>query len=384
MDVLDPLHVLASMGWAWGKAKKKPSAECSTIGLATPRAPIYRAPNFIFQSRSKLLNKLSIDLVLQITDYLPPESVAALALTCKTTRNLLPNAEKQLTRESLKPFLLLMERYLAVKFFYCHSCRRLHRYRKAWKLGTRYDPSPDHWRCLDRIRSFGPISIRFPDVRLATNKFHLSPDSGIDLDRLSASSIHIRTLYNNGGRYPVTEDNEHWSVKSSARIIQGELFVRMSHELSLKGGWTRRRVDLLDQHKICQHMYMDDPQGLPQQWMLMSAIARNRGEWNQDRTVYKYEVPGSCRICLMDYTFYWEERRAVDPQRSAELQHVALYVEIVAYHQLGDGRDPSCWKWQTFSKLPPYQVRRKSREHPRGAVLSKWQEWAGAEGGAQI
>jgi hypothetical protein len=63
---------------------------------------------------------------------LSPESLVALSLTCKTLSSILDRDAVKLCEKSWRHLLLLLEKALGNRFFYCSFCCQLHRFSQQW------------------------------------------------------------------------------------------------------------------------------------------------------------------------------------------------------------------------------------------------------------
>lgn len=63
---------------------------------------------------------------------LSPESLVALSLTCKTLSSILDRDAVKLCEKSRCQLLLLLEKDLGNRFFYCSVCCQLHRFSQQW------------------------------------------------------------------------------------------------------------------------------------------------------------------------------------------------------------------------------------------------------------
>ncbi|KAK3686132.1 hypothetical protein B0T22DRAFT_538327 [Podospora appendiculata] len=73
------------------------------------------------------------------------------------------------------------------------------------------------------------------------------------------------------------------------------------------------------------------------------------------------EVPGSCRVCLTDYTTTVERLEYRETEADQKILYDAdayapgqrlelLRITIRSSHQIGSCRDPADWKWRTFAE----------------------------------
>lgn len=80
-----------------------------------------------------LLN-LPTEILLMIASHLSssPESLVALSLTCKTLSSILDRDALKLCEKSRRQLLLLLEKDLGSRFFYCSVCCQLHQFWQQW------------------------------------------------------------------------------------------------------------------------------------------------------------------------------------------------------------------------------------------------------------
>ncbi|KAE8444103.1 hypothetical protein EG329_000885 [Mollisiaceae sp. DMI_Dod_QoI] len=86
----------------------------------------WRKPQRPAESTPPILNRVSLDILLRILDYLPPESAVALALTCKPLKRLLGTRYFQKVRSSGKATIALLELLALPNDIACSPCKRLH------------------------------------------------------------------------------------------------------------------------------------------------------------------------------------------------------------------------------------------------------------------
>ncbi|KAI1087403.1 hypothetical protein F5B19DRAFT_475617 [Rostrohypoxylon terebratum] len=77
-----------------------------------------------------------------------------------------------------------------------------------------------------------------------------------------------------------------------------------------------------------------------------------------------YHCTGSCKFCLTDWDASVEW---IDPAHG-------WMVTIKTYHDFGNCRSPSYWKWKAMVE---YIQDTKNRDKPSGAVKSGWHEGKG-------
>ncbi|KAK1765545.1 hypothetical protein QBC33DRAFT_475977, partial [Phialemonium atrogriseum] len=278
-----------------------------------------------------LLNQ-PLDILFEISEFLPPESVAALSLTCKSAFYVLfPVSKSSLHDSSLENLLLLLEKDLRRHFFYCYCCLRLHRFSSYWAPCQRYLRHLD-LPCRPEV---GWVSSRPSREECAL----LWPGRGL---RLSQLEFEIRPSVNG------------WVIKSSARIIEDVLFLSFLHTLVLRGTPHHNRdvLEYLHHHHICHHITTHRP--TVNHWGKLPTRIPELSPWD-GRGPFSYikqcwSAPGSCLVCLTDFTTTIERR----PVHLAKKPGQELWtITILSYHQVGHCRSPLGCKWDTVATGQP-------------------------------
>ncbi|KAI1084027.1 hypothetical protein F5B20DRAFT_362693 [Whalleya microplaca] len=292
-------------------------------------------PSVDKQAGSRLLNLPTVALI-TILNHLPPESIAALSLTCKSAFYVLfPGTTTSLCGYSLENLLLLLEKDLSHRYFYCCDCGRLHRFSPSWAPYRRN--GAQHWLelpCEPQIENSGDLCIGFHHARLVLNEHYFGPGRG-----LSLSQLEVKIASPNGG----------WEIQSEARIISGQLFLSMSHTLLLRGtrAENRHAISHSYPHEICHHVtthYREyrnphHTMRIPELLPLDGLICQPYGYFKEC-----YNAPGSCFVCLTGFT------TTIDRQVYSDVEH--LNITIVSYHQLGDCWSPYDRTWLLFVAPP--------------------------------
>jgi len=252
-------------------------------------------PTIIAQTNSRLLQQ-PIDILYAVLRFLPPESAVALSLTCKVCYH----AFFQVARHDLQKaedLLLLLEKDLSYRFFYCDACGRLHRFSSSWSPDRRSWCTEDlgrttvscQLRCRPHIDRFCDLCIAFHQVRFVMNWHHFGHGRGLPLSRLE---LIIHSIFSG------------WTMQSTARVIEDELFVSISHKHTLHGApWTNRReLELSSKHQICHHRSTDKRRLHPYKRNRRLQRIPELSPWEEDGTVYGYvkecrSSPGSCSGC---------------------------------------------------------------------------------------
>jgi hypothetical protein len=302
---------------------------------------------------ASLLLQQPLDIVNQILENLPPESAVAIALTCKLAfRAFFPAMRSRLEPESLEDLLLLLEKSVSRDLFYFHSCRKLHRYSSFWapSIGCKSSLAPP---CKPKAVNLGGMHIAFYHVRLVMNEHLLGRGNGLHLDRFKQENVPF--IFDNP--FPAE-----WGTTTEARILQDQLFLKISHQLKLHRKYWRNCEDIRsEEHYICPHytthLAKRDPFDLaaiiPKQVPPLSPC-----DWLSKNFNHLEEcenIRTSCTICLTDFITSLKLERTDPNDPDLELLHIT----IISYHQFGHCRSPSDLKWRTFlthrlSDLPDY------------------------------
>lgn len=348
-------------------------------------------PSRSSQAQSLLL-QLPVELLLEIADWLPSASAVSLALTCTSLFGpIFPR--NRLQGDQLEDLLRLLERDLSKQRFFCQPCQTLHRF--SPQLGPGYQDkfnSP----CKRKARVHDTFYVHFHLARLAMNKHLLG--GGISLEQL-AGSLNDSACRARGN----------WKVNFTARVIQDELFLSVSHMLSLTGMAADNRKALQrHDHGICHHLATHPPRtswvnsgmtwgqwveagysdSKPQRIMIPELGPKNF------HSLREYQgVLGSCYTCLTDYCCTTRRRGFNDVNEPTKLDgfyfgpHIhteptkeSWDIVIIAYHQLGPCRSQFDWKWLTYATRLPVSrqddinIQRLGENGPYapGSVRARW------------
>ncbi|KAI2624911.1 hypothetical protein GGR54DRAFT_594151 [Hypoxylon sp. NC1633] len=307
------------------------------------------------QNQSLLLTQ-PLDILLEIADKLPPESSLALSLTCKVAfGTFFPSPSVRVPKQNLERFLLLLEKDVSDRLFYCHLCRRLHPFSHSWE---------PHRRCQDRREllcstmcySYLPLSIGFYHVQLVMNEHFFGPGRGLSLGQLTVDHPSLTT--------------KGWHVNSMAKIIMDQLYISIKQNLILQGTPARNCTELarILPRDICQH------KATYHRGRIFGGLAASHSR-PQSRRIDDieecYEVPGYCTVCLTDFTITVKRHTTIHSVEEG------WEITIVSYHQLGECRTPSDWRWQTLGMdWPEAFILRKDflhSLHRPGSVRTRWE-----------
>ncbi|EHK42022.1 hypothetical protein TRIATDRAFT_31330 [Trichoderma atroviride IMI 206040] len=337
-----------------------------------------------------LLN-LPTEIILLIVSHLSssPESLVALSLTCKALSSILDRDAVKLCEKSRRQLLLLLEKDLGSRFFYCSVCCQLHHFSQQWSpITADYLWMPKS--CIDYYynKNFRPTPALFGNRnylygRLVMNRhLHGSPKG------LPLKSLQHPTLVASWGDGPL------WLETPSPRIIGDELFLCITHTLAGEAATLRDAIDE-GRHGICMHVATDpvdlwnthrrDVYRMPELFEPEGSKAQRPPPFEECR-----DVPGSCTVCLTDYITTIERAKVREitqcqtckssvNQVSIEPPLDGWSITITAYHQLGRCRDPEDWKWVSFLESPLDRILSKSPAkrdmavYPPGVIRRKWQ-----------
>ncbi|EHK16481.1 uncharacterized protein TRIVIDRAFT_206095 [Trichoderma virens Gv29-8] len=331
------------------------------------------------QSPLPPLLKLPVEIILLIAYQLSssPESLVALSLTCKTLSFLCNRDAVNLGDESRRHLLLLLEKDLGNKFFYCHVCRQLHHFSQQWDNLNPWDYKCYDYQILNTFRpSYSSLyRLSYIQARLIMNRHFYGSPKGLPLESIPHSAVAA----NEDGRPP-------WQQTISARIVGDELFLCITHSLTGRAATLRNVIDK-GQSGICQHLAWGRFRRMPE-------LMKPEGDGSNELSPFQacHEVPGYCTMCLTDYVITVE--RTEDHERIRSGTEVGANgtvtlkplingwsITLIAYHQVGQCRDPEDWKWTRLKETPritlfPHEEHTQHRDmalHPPGAIKEKWQ-----------
>lgn len=290
------------------------------------------------------LRLLPLEIILLVASQLPDLALLSLSLTCRTYQLLLlPRARLiKLTGEDRASFLQNLEQETP-SVYYCHPCSRLH----SWKPSDNFTIYQLMRRCTRTLFFMAPYpwpSVPYPFARLIMNRHRYGPPHGFTVDRLECDKKSFGSWSRRGNRL---------DLKSSARIIDDELFVKRTMSISIRGG---EGLDCLDRTQkrslfICKHL----------------KLCHNR---------YGFLIPemkglatcenslGSCPKCLTDYS--------VSITRVEKTRSIYWDIDMATYQQFGACRTPFDWKWMALHKGAGCNTRSLRKGHGPGVVRHRW------------
>jgi hypothetical protein len=325
-----------------------------------------RTPREEPQAASLLLRQ-PVDILLSIKDQLPPESSTAVSLTCKLAfRIFFHTTSGKLDRKSRLNLLLALEPDVSRELYFCHACTQLHYFSSSWVLDSRSKES----QCHDGAVKLGDLHVGFNLVRLVMNAHLFGPGRGLSLCQLGVKTDHLP-----------------WTSSMTARIIHGQLYVRVSHRVSLP----ERRYKAFHamcyhfEHEICEHITTGYSRRNPKDFLFKRPKQIPELESLVDILLTDHEspkdcaaIPGACSFCPTDFDTTIKVRNQ-DISSDPEVLPVDLL--IVSYHQLGHCRSPEDSTWGLFSHKLSYweqdsvsRARRLGTSFEEGAIRRRWEE----------
>ncbi|KAI1109885.1 hypothetical protein F5Y14DRAFT_444367 [Nemania sp. NC0429] len=336
------------------------------------------------------LSNAPVDVFLLISDQLSGDALAALSLTCKSFYILL-KARLQLLGADREALLLLLEKDLGDKLYYCPFCSRLHPFSPSWTpldfdLRRRKIQSCCYEGCPVRGEAFrlGNLcryTLGYHHARLVMNRHLFGAPNGLPLENLHRHIVEYRCR---GGRP--------WTQNLSAKIVDNELFLQATHSFygpdSIAYGGTPGH----QRHFICPHIMTSIPPGYD--WDVFDTISELK-DHGLHRLMPCQDVLHHCSRCLTDFQITIERVKICERSLRAasmasqrgwvddgtpiydwyEVVEAGWQITIVAYHQFGSCRSPLDWKWKALS-LPVWGRDLGARNlvsYPPGAVRQKCQ-----------
>lgn len=312
----------------------------------------FSSRTIIFLRPRPRLGSLAIppELILSIIAYLDRPSLVSLALTCRTFLLCYLPQPLQLSSTEKEEFLALLEKD-APRYYFCHFCLKLHRWRRSWfrhfnsEIPHYQLKHSDTCRAKYQIEHNGMPTLLYPLARVIMNRHFYGAAHG-PLAKVLSTSI------NDYGYW----DGTHHTVWR-ARIIGDQLMLSsditvVPHE---KEEHARYTVDHAP-HPLCPHLTTkagSTPKQLPE------LAARPC----TDCFVPCHESIKSCPECLTDYCITITQQRK------------RWVIKVIAYHQLGAVRSPFDWEWRGMVQSRDRLEERQSRYllgHKPGMVRHLW------------
>ena len=290
------------------------------------------------------LRTLPTELVLLISEFLPPTDALCLALTCKRMCNIadISCLAIRLDTDATDTLLCRLESG-TTGFTYCFMEQKLR--------PAQFPPNKPIWSYLhfhkttnlERVPFFsvGLFMLDYCTARIVTNHQLLGPRHGVPASYL-ASIRNYRPPWAEG-----IWESEVWA----ANMIHGELFLSCMHTIFHKEANAGALQHFCNAHarsiQICSHMDVGGRQGIG----LPKDVIGNT----------KHQVSGWCQKCETDWevNIRWE-----DMERG-------WTVTVRTYYGLGACRSPQDQKWQAMS------INRKGKAYramPGGGVKELWEQ----------
>ncbi|KAI0969363.1 hypothetical protein F4678DRAFT_473973 [Xylaria arbuscula] len=337
-----------------------------------------------FASPAGSLLNTPVKVFLLISDRLSPDALAALSLTCKPFYLILKE-RIQLNSADRNTLLLLLEKDLGDKLYYCHFCSRLHPFSPSWTPVDSYLRARKIQNCcyeccpvlgqafsLSKPYHYG---IGYHHARLVMNRHLFGAPRGLPLDHLHRRFVELSP--------------RSWTQDWSARIVDNELFLRAIHVFYGQDSVCSGAAIGHEDHFICPHIMTAMPLGY--KVYFIDEIPELK-DHHDHRLIPCRDILRSCPRCLTDYQITIERAEGCErPLRTTPTIHQKAWVSdgnpheaphaagwqitIVTYHQVGSCRSPQDWKWKTLTfGLPLLKSPRSEGSYPSGAVIRKWQQ----------
>ncbi|KAI3337342.1 hypothetical protein HD806DRAFT_36323 [Xylariaceae sp. AK1471] len=349
-----------------------------------------------FARPAGLLSNSPVDVFLLISDQLSADALAALSLTCRSFYIIL-KARIQLHGADREALLLLLEKDLGDKLYYCPFCSRLHPFSPSWTpigrdLRARKIQSCCYKCCPVRGQAFRLSNLYhyclgYHLARLVMNRHLFGAPSGLPLDNLQRCFVEFKV-----------NDARPWTQDWSAKIVDNELFLQAIHVFYEPDSAGFGAAIGHQNHYICPHIITAIPPG--RNLYMLDEISELKVH-RLHRLIPCRGVLRHCSRCLTDFQITIERVKGckrplgtvpTTPQRGwvsdgfqvphcyeiepHKTPHAAGWqITIVAYHQFGSCRSPQDWKWKALT--PGAQLltsRRNPVLYPPGAVIRKWQQ----------
>lgn len=308
------------------------------------------------------LNVLPLELIIEITEYLPEASVIAFALSCRVFYNLIickyPMCRfPKLNRRNREELLLLLEKDLGHLYF-CHTCVELHAWKHSWDINKLWD-SPKAPPCIAAYM-FSPklylqANLPYPLARVIMNRHFYGDKHGLALKKLTQTS----TPY-------IWSDGTNVRSSSQGYIVGDDLYLIHDCRIWQKHGKAPELRQFIDgtEVRICPHICLGRE--------MFSSDSRIP-QLNQPATEPAPFSPlsnavGSCPTCQTDYSLsitYEGEKRG-------------WIIAVRVYQQFGSCRSPHDWTWRHMAEESELNQPRSVAVGP--GMLRYWWGCANEEG----
>ncbi|KAK1762678.1 hypothetical protein QBC33DRAFT_551276 [Phialemonium atrogriseum] len=318
--------------------------------------------------------RLPAELVTEVFKHLPKASEICLTFTCRAFYNMFsPKLPNRLDRWTTQDLFLLLERDRPDSY-YCFHCKKLHRWDpmlRGYQLG---DWDGDCFRSHswhDKERDSFYIStdhqLGFHGFRVIMNSHFYGPAHGF------APWVLEKEIQKTCPHTGCTIDEV-----IRTRIIDGELFVSKIYKMSHPDGDAKKLRQLVEHTplRICRHLQIGRYWGRGNCWTSRGIrfLPRRIPELERSRGGGYFtgcsEVVRSCGVCMTDCQ--------VDICDQSDGGQYGWSIKIVAWSQIGKGRDPLDSTWLGISR-PGYDCHASWRafaEEPEstlpGIVRHRW------------
>ncbi|KAK8130588.1 hypothetical protein PG999_002968 [Apiospora kogelbergensis] len=324
------------------------------------------------QSNSLFLNQ-PLDVLLTISDHLPPEIAAALSLTCKVALAVFKPKNTDANQRAIRH---AFEKNVSKRCFYCFTCGKYHRYSKSWVFNSYAAhgvPIPPCQTPRDHVHMIGIWHFAFHHFQLIMNEHIFGEGCGLLQPEFEPNLYYGKVV---------------WRYQPTLAILGGQCFLSVRYWADLDDTPRENASSLFrcpDWNMFCYHFNNNRinvpigelpigvyPRRLPELHILYSKWFVNG--FKPELEINNYSSQGHCPVCLTDYTFELSRRPLPGPAGREKFR-----LDIVTYHQLGACRTPDDWKWRAFiskgPESPPGLVTRQQyidSEHRPGAVKERW------------
>ncbi|CZT42112.1 uncharacterized protein RSE6_01956 [Rhynchosporium secalis] len=294
------------------------------------------------EAKPHFFDKLPVELIIEITEYLPLSSKSLLALTCHKAYNTLgTNAwTRMLSKDQLTERMNFLEHYskdLQINYVPCHHCRTLHLCKTVFKPGR-------------DSRIFHLLQLQYSSDQTPCRQAEDLAYSGNDLD---FRTIQIAMKWHRLGKDPndwlyflsyspwPAYDREGY-ITSKARkfkVVQGTLICCSQRNILVRSGWplVQASSTIID---ICPHSTLSIQGDYP--------VSIGRIFASRDRVLYvdqhiRNSLIHSCPFCPTEYLVRWPAR---DTGRTRKKKHSDNIIIVKTWIDLGEGRtvlDPRWW-----------------------------------------
>ncbi|KAG6363931.1 hypothetical protein INS49_009034 [Diaporthe citri] len=353
-----------------------------------------------YQAESNLM-QLPENIIYLFQTHLDTAARIAFSLSCRALyERYFAGARKARKSASVmekRRIIVLLEKDVANREFFCPYCRRFRSFGPGWRVGlgacsfeTSHNTNPyDHslasqqdscsgrWLKINDNR--GP-QFSFHLGRLVMNRHVFGKDCGLPLSCLEVTDLPVKAQ--GEGKYAFT-----WKQTQRARIIHNQLYLRCTHVLDqaeqegIDAVTLRHGLKELSRYNFCKHQHTGTQDGSffnPELFKRWLPLGSSRLE-DRDQFIAHSGSEFGCPECETDYTTSacWRE---------APRGKGSWVIRVDAYHQLGFFRHANdrsyrlaCSRAPLHSPFPPTSLFGFSVEPFRGATGLIWASWHGSK-----